>query len=105
MKLSTILFTILLFVSILIIIPPIHAESYDTRIYVSPDHGHKGVDIYVYGHNFTAVSTVYIYFDEKLIGTAQTDWYGYFDTYVEIPVDAKPGTHVIKGWTSRDSRP
>jgi len=96
MRLDTPLSIALLVVAIIAVVPPIHAESYGAWISVSPDHGHRGVDIYVYGYNFTAGSTVYIYFDDKLIDTMQADWDGWIGGYVEIPVDAKPGTHVIK---------
>ncbi len=96
MRLDTPLSIALLVVAIIAVVPPIHAESYGAWISVSPDHGHRGVDIYVYGYNFTVGSTVYIYFDDKLIDTMQADWDGWIGGYVEIPVDAKPGTHVIK---------
>ena len=96
MRLNTPLSIALLVVVIIAVVPPIHAESYGAWISVSPDHGHRGVDIYVYGYNFTAGSTVYIYFDDKLIAAMQADWSGWIGGYVEIPVDAKPGTHVIK---------
>ncbi len=70
--------------------------TYSAWIYVCPDHGHRGVDIYISGDNFTADSIVYIYFDDKLIATAETDWDGWFGEYVEVPVNVGPGIHTIK---------
>ncbi len=71
-------------------------RSYSAWIYVYPDHGYKGVDVYVSGDNFAADSTVYIYFDDKLIATADTDRDGWFEEYIEIPANAAPGIHTIK---------
>ncbi|NPA98941.1 MAG: hypothetical protein GXO43_06130 [Crenarchaeota archaeon] len=71
-------------------------SSYGAEIFLFPDHGHRGVDIWISGYNFTGGAKIYVYFDDRLIATETADWGGWFGDYVEIPPDAGPGIHTIK---------
>ena len=74
-------------------IVPVYAQPV---VGVSPDRGHAGSIVLVYGSGFTPYSNITIYFDAGVVGETVADDYGGFYTYIQVPLDAVPGQHIIR---------
>jgi predicted nucleic acid-binding Zn-ribbon protein len=92
------LFTILL--ALIIACCTVSVVSEQAYIYTSPTQGPPGIYIEVWGYGFSNYTTVTIYFDDKVVGTATTNEYGYFSTLIQVP-ETTIGTHTI---TAKDAK-
>jgi len=71
---------------------------------VYPDNGPSGIWVKVYGGGFSKSTSVTIYFDDKVVGATETNEYGSFWVFIQIP-ETSVGMHTIvardaKGLTS-----
>jgi phage shock protein A len=67
---------------------------------VQPNNGPSGIWVVVYGSGFSKSTSVTIYFDDKIVGTATTSDYGSFWVFIQIP-EASVGVHTI---VARDAK-
>ena len=61
---------------------------------VYPDNGPSGIWVEVYGSGFSKSTSVTIYFDDKVVGATETNEYGSFLTFIQIP-ETSVGVHTI----------
>jgi uncharacterized protein YukE len=86
------LFTTLL--ALIITCCPISVVAEEVYIHTWPTQGPSGIYIEVGGCGFTYYATVTIYFDDKVVGTATTTYYGCFWTFIQVP-ETTIGRHTI----------
>ncbi|MGC8983575.1 MAG: hypothetical protein ACP5KA_07495, partial [Desulfurococcaceae archaeon] len=70
--------------------------SAQPSILISPERGHPGTIVSIWGSGFSPNTRVTIYFDETIIATTYTYSDGSLYTSVQIPLTASPGYHAIK---------
>jgi len=61
---------------------PVSVVAERAYIYTWSTQGPSGIYIEVWGYGFTNYTTVTIYFDDKVVGTDTTDYYGCFWTLI-----------------------
>ncbi len=66
------------------------------EIHVNPSRGHNGSVVYIYGCGFHSDTNINIYFDSMLVVKDSVSSYGCFSTYIQIPISAYRGYHIIK---------
>ena len=79
----------------LILIAPLPLGQQLPILIVFPESVNPGIVVYVAGIDFAPFSTIWIYLDGELVGTTESDQYGFFEVYMQLPVDMEPGIYMI----------